>query len=47
MSLVSDDNFFISDIMEQRYHVERLPVDNLIRGQQRKLREQFKKINSS
>ena len=37
-------NFFlISDVMEQRYKMERNAVDNLIRNQQRKLREQLKK----
>ncbi|XP_068683689.1 uncharacterized protein [Montipora foliosa] len=34
-------------VMEQRYKMERLAVDNLIRGQQRKLRNQQKKLNSS
>lgn len=34
-------------VMEQRYKMERLAVDNLIRGQQRKLRNQQKKMNSS
>lgn len=33
--------------MEQRYEMERNAVDNLIRNQQRKLREQFKKLNNS
>ena len=33
--------------MEQRYKMERNAVDNLIRNQQRKLREQFKKLNNS
>ena len=39
--------FLISDVMESRYKMDRLPVDNLIRGQQRKLRAQQKKTNSS
>lgn len=34
-------------VMEQRYEMERNAVDNLIRNQQRKLREQFKKLNNS
>lgn len=33
--------------MEQRYKMERNAVDNLIRNQQRKLHEQFKKLNNS
>lgn len=34
-------------VMESRYKMDRLPVDNLIRGQQRKLRAQKQKTSSS
>ena len=39
--------FGISDVMQQRYQADRCIVHNLIKGQQRKLRDQFKKLNSS
>ena len=39
--------FLNSDVMESRYNIVKLLVDNLIQGQQGKLWAQEKKTNSS